>query len=84
MAFKDIIYTGFSESECMFFKIERTHQIPSKTGKKRLKSIHSTVQFKKPEIKGLKTQKGRGSDFKLKQEKQSRSHAQDQESAWLA
>lgn len=84
MAFKDIIYTEFSESECMFFEIERTHQIPSTTGKKRLESIHGTVQFKKPEIKGIKTQKGRGSDFKLKQEKQSRSHAQDQESAWPA
>lgn len=47
MAFKDIIYTDFSESECMFFKIERTPQIPSTTGKKRLKSIHRTAQFKK-------------------------------------
>lgn len=85
MAFKDIIYTDFSESECMFFKIERTHQIPSTTGKKRLKSIHNTMQLKKKtEIKGIKTQKGRGSDFKLKQEKQSRPHAQDQESAWPA
>lgn len=84
MGFKDVIYTDFLESKCMIFKIERTHQIPSTMDKKRLVSMHITVQFQKPEIKEIKTQKDCRLDFKIKQEKQCRLHVKGQETVWPA
>lgn len=64
----------------MVFKIERTYQISSAMDKKRLVFMHIAVQFQRPEIKEIKTQEGCRLDFKIKQEKRSRSHVKDQES----